>query len=73
MGDSFHIGLNPDAFASLSLHDRIALWLKLAEQAQADASAAEQAQLAAAKNWLTLADTAEARLTDLLSLVRELQ
>jgi len=71
MGDGLDVGLSPDEMRALSLHDRIDLWLRLAERAQADAFAAEQAQLAAAKNWLALADRAEARLTDLLSLVRE--
>ena len=72
MGDNLRIGLSPDEIQALPLSDRVALWLRLAELAQADAVAAEQAHLAAAKNWLALADAAEARLNDLLSLVREL-
>ena len=73
MGDTMRIGFTPDEFRALSLHDRVAQWLRLAEQAQAEAAAAEKAHLEAANNWLSLADTAEARLSDLLSLVRELQ
>ena len=65
MGDTSRVGFDPGELRALPIADRIAQWMKLAEEASLRAAAAQEAQLAAAKEWLEAAEGIERRLEEL--------
>ena len=67
MGDNSDLALGSDQFRTLPFDERINILIERADAARARGAAAQEEQIAAARNWLTLAEAAEKRLINLLA------